>query len=272
MPRGSRLLPSRRRGRAIPAIRRERLRARGADGATIVSWTPRWLAATVRAALAEALALVLPVVCAGCGEPDVALCEVCRGRARARRRAPAEVHRSTASRSGAGCVRGRRRAACCGPQGGRAHRPRPRARAGAAPPRVAAPLRSRADAGRSCRCRRRARRSGGAGTGWPNSSRARAGLPWRRCSSQTRRTPISAVSTSDRRRENVARQPSGAGCRGAARASCSTTWSRPARPSPRRCGRCASGGRRGGRRRDDRGDAAAPGGQAAADAVAFRNS
>jgi len=37
----------------------------------------RWLAATVRGALAEALALVLPVACAGCGEPDVALCEVC---------------------------------------------------------------------------------------------------------------------------------------------------------------------------------------------------
>jgi len=37
----------------------------------------RWIAATVRGALAEALALVLPVVCAGCGEPDVALCEAC---------------------------------------------------------------------------------------------------------------------------------------------------------------------------------------------------
>lgn len=37
------------------------------------AWTP------VRTALAEALALALPVVCAGCGDPDVALCETCRG-------------------------------------------------------------------------------------------------------------------------------------------------------------------------------------------------
>jgi predicted amidophosphoribosyltransferase len=36
-----------------------------------------WLMSTVRAALAEALALVLPVACAGCDEPDVALCEGC---------------------------------------------------------------------------------------------------------------------------------------------------------------------------------------------------
>lgn len=36
-----------------------------------------WIATTVREALAQALALVLPVVCAGCGEPDVSLCEVC---------------------------------------------------------------------------------------------------------------------------------------------------------------------------------------------------
>ena len=39
--------------------------------------TAAWLASTVRAALAEALALVLPVVCAGCDEPDIALCEAC---------------------------------------------------------------------------------------------------------------------------------------------------------------------------------------------------
>lgn len=39
--------------------------------------TGAWLVATVRAALAEALVLVLPVMCAGCGEPDVPLCEVC---------------------------------------------------------------------------------------------------------------------------------------------------------------------------------------------------
>lgn len=39
-----------------------------------------WLGATVRAAVAEALALVLPVTCAGCDEPDVPLCETCRGR------------------------------------------------------------------------------------------------------------------------------------------------------------------------------------------------
>jgi len=36
-----------------------------------------WLAATVRGALAGALALVLPVVCAGCGEHDISLCELC---------------------------------------------------------------------------------------------------------------------------------------------------------------------------------------------------
>lgn len=33
--------------------------------------------AVVRSALADALALVLPVVCAGCGIPDVSLCEAC---------------------------------------------------------------------------------------------------------------------------------------------------------------------------------------------------
>lgn len=38
----------------------------------------RWLAATVRGAFADALALVLPVECAGCDEPDVPLCEACR--------------------------------------------------------------------------------------------------------------------------------------------------------------------------------------------------
>lgn len=38
----------------------------------------RWLAATVRGAFADALALVLPVSCAGCDEPDVPLCETCR--------------------------------------------------------------------------------------------------------------------------------------------------------------------------------------------------
>lgn len=36
-----------------------------------------WLGPTVRAALADALALLLPVTCAGCAEPDVALCEQC---------------------------------------------------------------------------------------------------------------------------------------------------------------------------------------------------
>jgi len=37
------------------------------------------VAPLVRAALADALALVLPVECAGCGIPDSALCDVCRG-------------------------------------------------------------------------------------------------------------------------------------------------------------------------------------------------
>jgi predicted amidophosphoribosyltransferase len=36
-----------------------------------------WIFSTVRAALGEALVLVLPVSCAGCDEPDVALCEDC---------------------------------------------------------------------------------------------------------------------------------------------------------------------------------------------------
>jgi predicted amidophosphoribosyltransferase len=36
-----------------------------------------WIVSTIRAALVETLALVLPIVCAGCGEPDVALCETC---------------------------------------------------------------------------------------------------------------------------------------------------------------------------------------------------
>lgn len=37
-----------------------------------------WLDSLVRGALADALALVLPVACAGCDEPDLALCEDCR--------------------------------------------------------------------------------------------------------------------------------------------------------------------------------------------------
>jgi predicted amidophosphoribosyltransferase len=37
----------------------------------------RWVTTAVRAALAEALALVLPVQCAGCDEPDVSLCHAC---------------------------------------------------------------------------------------------------------------------------------------------------------------------------------------------------
>ncbi|MET0861075.1 MAG: phosphoribosyltransferase family protein [Microbacterium sp.] len=36
-----------------------------------------WLRSTIRGALAEALALVFPVWCAGCDEPDVVLCETC---------------------------------------------------------------------------------------------------------------------------------------------------------------------------------------------------
>ncbi len=43
-----------------------------------------WLGTTMRAALAEALALVLPVECAGCGEPDVSLCERCLAELRPR--------------------------------------------------------------------------------------------------------------------------------------------------------------------------------------------
>lgn len=38
-----------------------------------------WLAATVGSALADALALAYPVDCAGCGHPDVSLCDACRG-------------------------------------------------------------------------------------------------------------------------------------------------------------------------------------------------
>ncbi|WP_137845248.1 phosphoribosyltransferase family protein [Microbacterium sp. 2FI] len=45
----------------------------------------------VRAALADALALVLPVSCAGCDEPDVALCAACRAAL-----APCPVRRETA--------------------------------------------------------------------------------------------------------------------------------------------------------------------------------
>lgn len=37
-----------------------------------------WLASTVRAALADAAALAFPVDCAGCGDPDIALCAECR--------------------------------------------------------------------------------------------------------------------------------------------------------------------------------------------------
>ena len=51
-----------------------------------------WLGTTMRAALAEALALVLPVECAGCGEPDVSLCEPCLAELRPRvRRSRADV-------------------------------------------------------------------------------------------------------------------------------------------------------------------------------------
>jgi len=37
----------------------------------------RWITATLRAALSEALTLVMPIACAGCDELDVALCEDC---------------------------------------------------------------------------------------------------------------------------------------------------------------------------------------------------
>lgn len=37
-----------------------------------------YLSTIVREAFADALALVLPVVCAGCDEPDIALCGACR--------------------------------------------------------------------------------------------------------------------------------------------------------------------------------------------------
>jgi predicted amidophosphoribosyltransferase len=40
--------------------------------------SPTSVATTVRSAFADALALVLPVVCAGCDQPDIALCEACR--------------------------------------------------------------------------------------------------------------------------------------------------------------------------------------------------
>ncbi|MEU1972466.1 phosphoribosyltransferase family protein [Microbacterium sp. NPDC019599] len=40
------------------------------------------LLADVRTALADALALLLPVDCAGCDEPDTVLCELCRDRLR----------------------------------------------------------------------------------------------------------------------------------------------------------------------------------------------
>jgi predicted amidophosphoribosyltransferase len=42
------------------------------------------VASVLRGALAEALALVIPVACAGCDEPDVALCEACGIRLRPR--------------------------------------------------------------------------------------------------------------------------------------------------------------------------------------------
>jgi predicted amidophosphoribosyltransferase len=42
------------------------------------------VAALVRSALAEALTLVLPVSCAGCDEPDVALCDACAAALRPR--------------------------------------------------------------------------------------------------------------------------------------------------------------------------------------------
>lgn len=36
------------------------------------------LAGVIRAALSEALALIMPICCAGCDEPDTGLCETCR--------------------------------------------------------------------------------------------------------------------------------------------------------------------------------------------------
>ncbi|WP_245570405.1 ComF family protein [Microbacterium luticocti] len=45
----------------------------------VVAEATAMLPAPVRAALAEALALVFPVACAGCGALDVSLCETCRG-------------------------------------------------------------------------------------------------------------------------------------------------------------------------------------------------
>ena len=152
------------------------------------SWTSTGrLAATVRAALAEALALVLPVECAGCGEPDAALCERCVGALApgAARVGPA-IDAGADSRCGAACAFDGVAAGCCA----RSRRTGRTGLARALAPALAAALAAAAASrhGRArARSRPRAPRSGGAATGSSTSSPRGRASGSRRCW-PTRRT------------------------------------------------------------------------------------
>ena len=135
----------------------------------------------VRTALADALALLLPVECAGCETPDTALCPDCLAMLH-----PAPHRRRIDRRGGVERARLRRRPRPGAPsaQAGRSHGARARARPGA---RRSGPARivGRSGPSWSCRCRRPPQRSAVAATGCPTSSHgARTSRSCRCCASR----------------------------------------------------------------------------------------
>ena len=168
--------------------------------------TAEWLGATVRAAFAEALALVLPVTCAGCDEPDVPLCETCRDQLSPRRHAErpdgVRVWSGLAFEGVAG-ARGARA------QGGGAHgtraRPGPRSEGRRRCGRASASGDPRG-VGRSswCRSRLRARPSVAADTGSSSSSRAARDCAPNDCSPSRRVAADQRGLDREARRRNVA--------------------------------------------------------------------
>ena len=216
--------------------------------------SPVALPAPVRRALADALTLLFPVDCAGCDEPDVALCDACRlalTPVPTRRLLPsglavwsgltfegtaARVIRSLKEDGRTGLARDAcARAARCRRRGGRRRSSRRRADPHLARGHAA----TRVPGSRTRRAPRRARRQVSARADPPH--RGPAGpRPWPAAGERRGRRS---------RRERVRRMPaSGA-------SSSSTTSSPPARRSTRRHARCAplvgtsSGRRRSPRRR-----------------------
>ena len=169
---GSDSSPAVSRRRACTEAARPRPATARAD-ASCVGWTADgWITATLRAALADALALVLPVACAGCDEPDVALCEDCAAQLRPAGDAEAApgppsgaVCRSRAFPLGS-CAHSRRTGGPASPATSRRRCDPPSQRR-----RRRHPPRRTGVALTSCRSRRRARRTGVAAIGSWNWSR-----------------------------------------------------------------------------------------------------